>query len=318
MRLRVIDLDGSITSQTGLLRRFSPEILDLSEWGPSLRLTCRFGAYRRFQQRLDELAGVNESPMLSFIGSGDFHHATLALLRRQPQPFNLLVIDKHPDWMRGIPVLHCGTWLHHALRLPNLRRVFHIGGDLDFDNYFRWLAPWSELRSGRITVMPAYRRYRKGGWTGVPHRPLVETGNSSSVTDVLEETLQSSLLDLARHPLYISFDKDVMSAAEAVVNWDSGTLAFDEVRDVLNWFHAASLGRLCGMDVVGDWSPVRMNWGLRSICHWIEHPALSVNSDAANRINRKINETLIEQVLGWSLRDSGSSRAAWERISAVS
>ena len=61
-------------------------------------------------------------------------------------PFNLLVLDKHPDWMRGIPFLHCGTWLHHALQLPTLNRVIHCGGDLDFDNAYRWLAPWREIK----------------------------------------------------------------------------------------------------------------------------------------------------------------------------
>lgn len=299
MRLRVIDLDGAVSSQARLVQQFSPDIVDMTEWGPWLRMTCRFGTYQRFQRHLDEALGPANAPALSFLGSGDFHHVSLALLRQQRQPFNLLVIDKHPDWMRGIPVMHCGTWLHHALSLPNLQRVFHIGGDLDFDNYYRHLAPWSELCSGRVVTIPAYRRYSSGKWAGVPHRPLNEPGDLSSIADVLEETLHSSLLDLARWPLYVSLDKDAMSASEAVVNWDSGTLGLEDVRDVLNWFHAASLGRIAGMDIVGDWSTVRMRWGLRKICHWTEHPELDVNPSTATRINQGLNEALIRQVYGW-------------------
>src|SRR5581483_4494910 len=104
---------------------------------------------------------------------GDFHHVSLALVRRIMTPFNLLVLDKHPDWMRGIPFLHCGTWLRHALRLPGLQRVFHCGGETDFDNGYRWLAPWPEIRAGRVVAFPARRRFR---WGGLATRPLLSEG----------------------------------------------------------------------------------------------------------------------------------------------
>jgi hypothetical protein len=297
MRLRVLDLDGAVTAQKGLLRRHAPEVLDLADWGPRLRMTCRFGAFRRFQQRLAELAGDDGGPMLNFLGSGDFHHVTLALIRRIRGPFNLLVIDKHPDWVRGVPVLHCGTWLSHALRLPNLRRVVHAGGDLDFDNLYRLLAPWGELHSGRVTVLPARRLYCKGRWPGIPHAPLLGGG---PIAEVLEEALRPALGDLGEIPLYVSLDKDALGAAEAVVNWDSGSLGAGEVRDVLDWFIAACGGRFAGMDVVGDWSPVRLHWGLRTLCHWSEHPRLHVNPAAATRINQGYNLALVDHLLGRS------------------
>src|SRR5207245_2357963 len=110
------------------------------------------------------------APSLTFVGSGDFHHVSLALVRRQPGPINLLVLDNHPDWMRGVPVLHCGTWLSHAVRLPQVRTVFHVGGEVDFDNAYSWLAPWPELRSGKIVVLPAVRRFRGARWGRVRHQ----------------------------------------------------------------------------------------------------------------------------------------------------
>src|SRR5262249_32055123 len=152
--------------------------------------------------------------------------------------------DKHPDWMRAIPVMHCGTWLWHALKLPNLKRVIHVGGDLDFDNHYRRLAPWRDLHSGRVTVIPASRCYQRGSWPSIPHRPLLQPGGSETVTQALERALRPMLDNLSREPLYISLDKDVLSAAEAVVNWDSGMLSFADVRAVIDWFHAACGGRL--------------------------------------------------------------------------
>ena len=104
--------------------------------GTALRLACRFARFHAFEEELGRYLDGRE-PALTFYGSGDLHHVSLALLRRFTTPFNLLLLDKHPDWMCGIPFLHCGTWLRHALRLPLLRRVFHVGGDLDFDNAWR-------------------------------------------------------------------------------------------------------------------------------------------------------------------------------------
>src|SRR5262249_54857056 len=143
-----------------------PQVTPLREWGPRVRLACRFGVFRRFEQELatrlaSEAAPAKKgtgplesqvpspfSPAVTLYGSGDFHHVSLALVRRLKEPCNLLVLDNHPDWMRAVPLLHCGTWLYHAARLPQVRRVFHAGGDVDFDNAYRRLAPWPELRSG--------------------------------------------------------------------------------------------------------------------------------------------------------------------------
>src|SRR6516225_7875247 len=159
MQTRILDLDDSLVRQHLLISRSHGEVLPLRDWGPSLRLACSHGSFRRFEDRLATLLGCerDRQPFLSFIGSGDFHHVSLALLRRLRRRCNLLVIDNHPDWMRGIPFLHCGTWLHHAARLPCVQRIFHVGGDVDFDNYYRWMAPWELLRSGKITVVPAVR-----------------------------------------------------------------------------------------------------------------------------------------------------------------
>src|SRR5271166_4267686 len=148
LKLRVLDLDGSLNAQSGL---FPPEVaarVPARLWGPQIRLACTFGTFERFRRWLDAALG-SDDPGITLYGSGDFHHVSLALLKRLRGPFNLLVLDKHPDWMRGIPFLHCGTWLHHASRLQQLRSIFHVGGETDFDNGYRWLAPTPLLRSGR-------------------------------------------------------------------------------------------------------------------------------------------------------------------------
>ena len=298
MHLRVIDLDGSILRQRDLMERYRPSVVSLPEWGPRIRIGCRFGRFRRFEADLAAQfgGGTDSAPSVTLYGSGDFHHVSLALLRRQARPINVLVLDNHPDWMRAIPFLHCGTWLHHASRLPQVRRVFHAGGDVDFDNAFRWLAPWDALEAGRIHVFPSRRLFRRGGWENVVHRPLREAGRSPIGADHLENRLEPYREELSRRPLYVSVDKDVLTAGEAVVNWDSGHLTLEDVKTVLGCFLRAAGGNLAGMDLAGDWSPVRVRGLLRRALHLTEHPSMSVDPAAATRRNQDTNRELLESV----------------------
>ncbi len=296
MQTRVLDLDGSIVRQTLLLRRRGAVILRLQEWGRNLRLSCRHGTFARFERQLAQLLGSHRDtqPFLSFLGSGDFHHVSLALLRRLTGPFNLLVIDNHPDWMRGIPFLHCGTWLYHAAQLPNVQRIFHLGGDVDFDNAYRWLAPWPMIRSGKIIVAPSRRRFQGSYWDRIAHRPLRRRPDKPAGDDILLEWLAPYRTELAAYPLYISLDKDVLNAFEGAVNWDSGYLTASEVMMVLTAFLDAADGELAGMDIVGDWSPVRLHGWMRRVLHWTEHPRLTIDANEATRRNQALNLRLLD------------------------
>jgi hypothetical protein len=98
----------------------------------------------------------------------------------------------------------------------------------------------------------------------------------------------------ASRPLYISVDKDVLIEADAAVNWDSGHLHLAEARAVLSAFVGAAGGRLAGMDVIGDWSPVRLRGPLRHVLHWSEHPPLPVDPVEASRRNERANLALLE------------------------
>jgi hypothetical protein len=297
METRALDLDGSIVRQTGMLERAAAAVLPLAGWGPRLRMGCAHRPFHRFERELARLTGTeyDREPLLTFCGSGDFHHVSLALLRRQPRPCNLLVIDNHPDWMRGVPLLHCGTWLYHAARLPRVAQVFHVGGEVDFDNAWRWLAPWPLLRSGKITVLPAVRRFRAGSWREVHHEALRPAPDRPADRDRLERWLWPFRAELAARPLYVSLDKDVLGAGESVVNWDSGRLTTAEVQEVLRAFLSAA-GDVAGMDVVGDWSPVHVAGPLRWALHRTEHPPLTVDGAEATRRNQALNLLLLETV----------------------
>jgi len=296
MRVRVIDLDGSIPAQERVLRGFQPDVYDLRTWGPKLRLACRWASFHRLERRLDRLIGPRErpDPCINLLGSGDFHHITLAMLRRLRRPFNLLVLDKHPGWLRGLPLLHCTTWLHHAAQLPNVRRIFHVGGDTDFDNHCRWLAPKAKLLNGKIVALPASRVFRTGFWRNVPHQSLRPNPYALVDRDRLEELLWPYLDDLDRVPLYVSLDKDVLWMPESITNWDAGVLDLSEVQEVLQFFMKASGNDLLGMDILGDWSAVETNSTLRYFLHRFSHPAQCVDGEQARLCNERTNVMLLK------------------------
>src|SRR5262249_34181740 len=148
----------------------------LREFGPRIRLACGWRRFRQFAEALRrQLPAPPSAGDIVLYGSGDFHHVSLALLSRISCPINLLVCDLHPDWMRGVPLLHCGTWLWHAARLPQVRRIFHVGGDMDFDNRYAWVAPWREIEAGKFVVIPGLRQFRTRRWKRVDHEPLRES-----------------------------------------------------------------------------------------------------------------------------------------------
>lgn len=302
MHLCILDLDGSLPVQEELVARCRPSIFAAQECGPSIRLACSFARFRRFEQQLAAFfPSPNQAqPALTFYGSGDFHHVSLALVRRLDTPVNLLVLDNHPDWMRGVPFLHCGTWVYHAARLPMVQRIFHVGGDVDFDNFYHWLAPWQRLRSGKIVVFPGIRRFQRGAWSAIPNQPVRLQRETPISRDRVEKLLHPFRSDLASLPLYISLDKDVLWEKESVVNWDSGHLTLAEVRNLLQAFVAAAQGNLAGMDILGDWSSVRVRGWLRRFLHWTEHPTLAVDAKDAARRNEQTNLALLRAVLGGS------------------
>jgi hypothetical protein len=297
MHIRVLDLDGALNSQTQLHRLFRPAVHDARDWGPYVRLGCAFGRFRRFAAAVDALLRDDPpGPALTVYGSGDFHHVSLALLHRLKGPFNLVVLDNHPDWMRAIPFVHCGTWLYHAARLPQVRRIFHLGGNVDFDNGYRWLAPWPMLRSGKITVLPGVRPFWRGRWTSVPNQPL-RPGPHVPLSPVrLASLLRPYWAELRRYPLYISVDKDVLLEQDAAVNWDSGKLTLAEVGHILSGLLDACGDELAGVDIVGDWSPVRTRGLLRWGLHVTEHPSLDIGPDEATRRNERANLSLLRHL----------------------
>jgi arginase family enzyme len=263
MRLQILDLDGSLQSQSSL-RDAAPwssvTTVDLRDLGPKVRLWSRDETMRRVRERLP----ARDEPTLSLLGSGDFHHVAVLLMETSTTPMTIIHIDNHPDWVRLAPRWHCGSWVNQALRLPNVAKVITLGpcsDDLVKPGVKGGNMP--ALASGKIVLFPwnhapsrLYRQILDGAGHRYDHGFLI--WRNLAETD-LEESLARILSLIETNAVWFSIDKDVLPESEALTNWDQGQMPLAAVKKTIETIGAHK--RIIGADICGEFSPARhSNW----------------------------------------------------------
>ncbi len=235
----VLDLDGSTGIPDGALH------LALQDWQPRLRFGCRRQVLNAFERHLDTVLPAEYGTVL--MGSGDFHHLSLPLVKRvaarRQRPLRLLVIDNHPDNMRYLFGVHCGSWVRRVAMLPQVSHVHVIGitsPDIGrghaWENYLRPLLA-GKLSYWSIGVDTSWSRL-----LGLRHA-FRQFDSASLLTETVCEMLAANPEDT-----YLSIDKDAFSPEVVRTNWDQGQLQEAQVMqmiDVLN-------GQLIASDITGD------------------------------------------------------------------
>lgn len=223
--------------------------IDLAGWQEAIRFGCSMRVFAGLEDHLDRL--MPQEYDCVFTGSGDYHHLSLLLLRRlarlrglPPDSLDLVVCDNHPDNMRYLFGLHCGSWVRHASSLACVRRVHVIGITSPDIGLFR---AWENY------LMPFVRKKlwywsvgQSANWLGLlgrgAHSRRFRTADAliAAFTPVLGET----------GAVYLSIDKDVLSPSAAYTGWDQGVCGPAHLEAVLR----GCAGRLIGCDVTGDFS----------------------------------------------------------------
>lgn len=260
MKPVVLDIDSSVGALPGAL------VLPLQEWQEALRFGCPLATLHRFRRTLDVLLPADHGTVL--LGSGDFHHLSWPLIERIDvrEPFQVVVLDNHPDNMRYAFGMHCGSWVRRVAMLPQVSHVHVVGissGDIGrahaWENY---LAP---LRRGRLSYWSVGVDV---GWAkrwGLGHafhafdqpQALVEAFQAAQSTHV--------------QPTYLSIDKDVFAPHVARTNWDQGRFELDHALALIDSLQ----GPLIGSDITGDISHYRYrSWLKRRLSAIDAQPAI--------------------------------------------
>src|SRR5260221_14790211 len=111
----VLDFDGSVGPLPDAV------VLPLGAWQERIRFGCGMRTYREFARVLDRALPAGHGAV--FLGSGDFHHVSHALIARRcpPRRVKVVVLDNHPDNMRFPFGIHCGSWVRRGAGPPSRR-----------------------------------------------------------------------------------------------------------------------------------------------------------------------------------------------------
>ncbi|WP_126538022.1 hypothetical protein [Aerosticca soli] len=238
----VLDLDHSVGPLPHRL------VVPLEHWQESLRFCCSAATLRKFARVLDDVLPLQYGTV--FLGSGDFHHLSLPLIARKAstQPFQVVVLDNHPDNMRFPFGVHCGSWVRSVTALAQIAHV-HVVGICSQDVGLRhaWENYLAPLCQGRLTY-----------WCiGVDVRWAHRLGMASAFRTFADaDTLTDAFIDHQRRfarPAYLSIDKDVFSIDVAHTNWDQGVLQPKHARSLIGALDAG----LIGSDITGEVSSYR-------------------------------------------------------------
>jgi len=233
----VLDIDASVGPLPDARR------IDLRAHHETLRLGCSLARMRWLEQKLARELPVSGDTVL--LGSGDFHHLSWPLIARQHahRSLRVLVFDNHPDNMRFLGGVHCGSWVRRVAALPHVSRIDVVGitsNDVGlahaWENYLR------PLRSGKLRYWSIGVDTRWSRWLGIGHAFRNFPDAPSLVWALITE------LSRTPQPTYVSVDKDVFGTDVLRTNWDQGVMQPAHVEAVLDMLR----GRVVAADITGE------------------------------------------------------------------
>ena len=238
----VVDFDRSVGSLAGSVT------LDFTSWQERIRFGCSRASLRALATELAARLPPKHGTVL--LGSGDFHHVSASLIARHAHrgPLQVVVCDNHPDNMRFPFGIHCGSWVQGVARLPFVSHVYVLGiASNDVSVTHAWENRLSSLRAGRLSY-----------WcVGVDTRWSKCIGIAQAIRsfDTCDELLNAlaAAVSQSSQPIYLSIDKDVLSAEVVPTNWDQGRFLERHLLAVI----ALCAQRLIGSDISGDLSAYR-------------------------------------------------------------
>jgi len=258
----VLDIDRSVGPLPG------QQVLPLADWQEALRFGCSLRTLRRFSATLENILPADYGTV--FMGSGDFHHLSWPLIARlqTSKPFQVIVLDNHPDNMRFPFGVHCGSWVRRVAMLPQVSHVHvfgitspDIGASHAWENY---LTPLRKRKLSYWCMDVDVDWVKRVGLADAFHRH----DNPEALLDAFIEQQRTQ-----REPIYLSIDKDVFAADVARTNWDQGRLQAEHALALIDSLRHG----LVGSDINGEISSYRYKaWWKRKLSAMDEQPEVDL------------------------------------------
>lgn len=280
----VLDIDRSVGPLPQRL------VIPLEHWQEPLRFGCSLRIMERFRRVLDDTLPAAYGTVL--LGSGDFHHLTWPLVERvrAAAPFQVVVLDNHPDNMRYPFGVHCGSWVRRVAMLPTVSHVHVVGiGSSDIGAGHAWENYRTPLREGRLSYWSIGVDVDWASRAGLAHAFRAFDDADALVQAFVGEQRA------APQPTYLSIDKDVFAANVARTNWDQGHFQLSHAIGVI-----ASLrsGGLVGSDITGEISAYRYkSWWKRRLAAIDDQPDVDARELAGWQAQQHaLNEQLLPAI----------------------
>lgn len=275
----ILNFDESLPKQKRLLEIYNPKIIDLQELGPSARYFLNARTRALVQKNINGLP----KDSIVFLGSGDFHHISEILISRFSEPMAVISFDFHPDWEALPPRYGCGSWVCEILKKDNVRKVVLIGPSSDdLDSFNVQSGSLSELKDDRVEIYPyehepstvffkkihlnsSLRSVRDGLFTKIYWSQLKDVN--------LRNFFEQILRRIPHKRVYISIDKDCLKREFALTNWEEGRFSLDELLLMLGLIKENK--EIVGLDVTGEYSPIKVNGLFKKIASRLDHPKAS-------------------------------------------
>lgn len=162
---------------------------------------------------LEEIKVRSKLTSIHLLDSGNYHHLSRVYLDLIKEPFNLVVYDNHTDMQFSAfgNILSCGSWIADAYEtLHNLNKIIVVGAKSSY------IEECAFKKDKRVVF-------------------------ADSISDVYLENLL---------PIYISIDKDVLSANEFISDWDQGGMSLAVLKKELEFLIGRF--RIIGTDICGE------------------------------------------------------------------
>ena len=275
-RIRILNLDNSVTAQRALAAGYETEIIDLTDLGPKVRFWMGGGIREELLRRIPERGGGR----VTFLGSGDFHHVSELLLSRFEEPVSLVDFDFHQDWDSTSSLLHCGSWVSRAMERQNIRKCVILGASSkDFSFFSLQAGDLALLKDDRLEIYPYSSKPGAVFFKSVPDNISIVKKEYPFLTRIFWNELKGKnikefflgVIDrLPTDKVYITIDKDCLADEAALTNWDQGEMPLDCLLEILKMIKCNR--EIVGMDITGDYSPVRTDGMLKNAILRLNHP----------------------------------------------